>query len=111
MFGSISKFKYGGILFIIIVLYTSLSQISCYRDGINLDLDEFGSQMVIEGIVTDQAGPYQVRVTKTGPLNQLGNFPVVSGAEVTIYDDLGNAEALSEIQDGLYETQSLQGRL
>jgi hypothetical protein len=110
MFAKKSKLKYYRIWFIILILYSPLSHISCYREGINLDLDEFGPQMVIEGVITDQAGPYPVRICKTGALNQLGNFPPVSGAEVVIYDDLGNAEVLTEIQAGLYETQSLQGR-
>ena len=103
-------YKYSRISLSAIVFFLLLFQVSCYRDGIDLDLDEFGPQLVIEGVITDQAGPYQVRISKSGALNQLGNFPPVSGAEVVIYDDLGNAEVLSETQTGLYETQSLQGR-
>ncbi len=82
---------------------------SCYRDVIDLDLDDIEPQIVIEGIITDQPGPYQVRLSKTGDYNQLKDFPPVSGAEVFINDNYGNSEMLREIEAGLYETQELQG--
>jgi len=67
-------------------------------------------QLVIEGNITDQNGSCQVRISKTGGYNQLSHFPVVSGAEVFLYDDLGHSETLAETEPGLYLSQSFQGR-
>jgi len=94
-----------------LTLFTLLIPVcfSCYRDVIDLDLEDIEPQIVIEGIITDQPGPYQVRISKTGNYNQLKDFPPVSGAEVFINDNHGKSEMLREIRAGLYETQELQG--
>ena len=96
--------------FIIISQCILIICFSCYRDPINLDLEDLGSQIVIEANISDQSGPHQVRVSKTGGYNQLSNFQQVAGAEIFISDDWGNAEMLREVQAGLYETQTLHGR-
>lgn len=97
------------IKFSVLITFIFLLFLSCYRDVIDLDLEDFEPQIVIEGIITDQAGPYQVKITKTGRFNQLNNFPPVTGAEVIINDNFGKSEILREIRAGLYETQTLQG--
>lgn len=97
------------IKFSILITIIFLLLLSCYRDVIDLDLEDFEPQIVIEGIISDQAGPYQVKITKTGGFNQLNNFPPVTGAEVIINDNFGKSEMLKEIRAGLYETQTLQG--
>jgi hypothetical protein len=83
---------------------------SCYRDIIDMDLDDYSPGIVIEGAVTDQPGPYQVRVSKTGSFQQVTGFPPVSDAEVVISSDQNPEERLQEISPGLYQTQTLQGR-
>jgi len=87
-----------------------ISGLSCYRDIINLNLENIEPQLVIEGNITDQNGPYQIRISKAGGYNQLSNFPLVTGAEVFIRDDLGNFEMLTEAEPGQYHSQSLRGR-
>ncbi len=82
---------------------------SCYQDVIDLDFSEFGSQIVIEGIITDQPGPYTVNISRTASHNNTDRFPLVSGAEVIISDDVGNSEMLRQVKAGLYRTQTLQG--
>jgi Domain of unknown function (DUF4249) len=90
-----------------ILLFTQF--FSCYRDIIDLDLGDFAPQIVIESIITDQPGPYLVRISKTGELNQFSNFPWVSGAEVILQDNSGNSETLIETATGQYKTRNLQG--
>lgn len=82
---------------------------SCYRDVIDLDLQHFDPQVVIEGVITNQQGPYLVKVSKAADLNQLDNFPMVSGAEVLIRDYSGYSETLIETEPGIYETRTLRG--
>lgn len=95
---------------IILVPIVFIICFSCYRDAIDLNLEDLGPQTVIEANISDRSGPYQVRISKTGGFNQLSNFQQVAGAEVFISDNQGNSEMLREIEAGLYETQSLQGK-
>lgn len=82
-----------------------LSFISC-QDVIDIDLNSKEPAIVIEGNVTDQAGPYYVRVTRTVDFDQPNVFPGVSGAVVTLSDNSGNAEVLSELSPGTYATNA-----
>lgn len=98
-------FRRGCILLIIITLFS----ISCYQDVIDLDLSDFESQIVIEGNITNQPGPYTVKISRTAGYEKSRDFPSVSGAEVVIADDAGNSETLRKIRAGRYRTSSLQG--
>ena len=107
------KYKYKLCLFyrsvlIFLIMITFLS-ISCYQDVVDLDLSEFDSQIVIEGIITDEPGPHTVRITKTISYESSRDFPSVSGAEVVISDDSANIETLRAIRSGTYRTDELQG--
>jgi len=82
---------------------------SCYRDAIDLDLDGIGSQVVIEGIVTDQSGPYTVKISKPVNFKRASEFLPISHADVMISDDSGNSETLHESQAGYYRTHNMQG--
>ena len=107
----IINIKYTGctkILLTLLIFFFSLN-FSCYRDIIDLDLQDFDPQTVIESIITDQPGPYRVRISKTGSLNQFRDFPPVSGAEVSLRDNSGHSETLIETDAGLYQTQSMRG--
>lgn len=76
---------------------------------IDIDLNSTDPQYVIEGYITNEARPAQVRITKTVNFSETNNFPTVSGATVTIKDDAGNTETLQEVQSGIYETKILRG--
>ncbi len=63
-------------------------------------------EVVVDGLITDQPGPYEVRLTYTAAyaLNADGNNRPVTGAQVIIEDDAGNAELLTEYNPGIYVT-------
>lgn len=90
-------------IFICMILFTSCEQI------IELDLNENTSQIVIEGNITDQSGPYFVKITKSTPISEQNNPPTIDNAEVTISDDQGYSEMLEFIGNGVYQTKKLQG--
>ena len=98
-------FRRGCILLPAITLFS----ISCYQDVIDLDLSDFESQIVIEGNITNQPGPYTVKISRTVGYEKSRDFPPVYGAEVVITDDAGNFETLREIRSGRYWTSSLKG--
>ena len=81
---------------------------SC-EEVITIDLNNADPKIVIEGTVTDQPGPYTVTITKTTDYYNPGSYPTVSGAQVSIVDDLGFSEQLPETKDGIYQTIDLQG--
>ena len=92
-----------------LVILSLLIIFSCYRDPINIDLSEFENNIVIEGSITNRSGPHSVRISRTGKYQVENEFPAVSGATVTINDNLGNLVDLQETNLGEYRTYSLLG--
>ena len=80
-----------------------------------LDESEASPLLVVEGLITDQTGPFGVRLSSTLPVydqpNGVTDFPLISGAEVQISDDAGHLYILPEKEAGWYETeeQDLRG--
>lgn len=82
--------------------------IACEKE-IDIDLNTSESKIVIEGLVSDQPGPYMVKLTRTVDFDDDNTFPPVSEARVTIYDDVGNIEVLTETMAGVYNATAIQG--
>ena len=74
-------------------------------------LDEGDTQklLVVEGLITDQPGPFSVRLTYSVQVydkwNILADYMPVEGAEVRIIDNTGNIYMLFETESGWYETE------
>lgn len=81
---------------------------SCQK-VIDLKLNTSASQIVIQGNVYDQLTPDTVRISESVNFDSTNVFPPVSGANVVISDNAGNAETLAEIFPGTYITSYLQG--
>lgn len=96
------------IRFIIIAL--SVLFVSCQK-VIHLDLSTSSSRIVIQGNVYDSAGPYKVTISKTVDFDQPNIYPAVTNATVTIKDNAGQSEVLSQGADGTYLTSKLQGKV
>ena len=66
--------------------------------------------MVVDGMISDQPGPYTVLLYRALPLDNEFHYPDwVSGASITMYDDQGGSETLKESTPGHYETSVFQG--
>lgn len=76
---------------------------------IDIDLNEQNPQYVIEGSITDEAKPHQIKISKTVNFDEPNTYPAVQGAIVTISDNSGNSETLIETKSGVYETKIMQG--
>ncbi len=90
------------------MLIMSIALLSCEK-VIDIDLKNSEPQIVIDGTVNDRPGPYTVKISKTGDYYKPSSFPAVAGADVTISDNAGNTETLSEVTDGIYQTLYIQG--
>lgn len=117
-----------------ITLFSILSIFSvlgCVED-FDLKLKEAEPRLVVEGLITNQTGPYYVRLTKSTPggltsidnsFNQTDNAEPVEDASVVITDDKGQCDTLkytiidvygeeydeSFYNQGFYATQKLKG--
>jgi hypothetical protein len=75
---------------------------------INVNLNNASPNIVIEGIVSDAPGPYQVKLTQTVNFSDPNIFPPVTGATVKITDSIpGITDSLTEVVPGTYVTQKL----
>ena len=95
---------------IIIVFGISLS--TCISP-VDLNVPDNSGLLVVEGNITTDRGPYDVRLSRSTPIgDDIVNQPV-SGAAVIIFDDLGISEQLLETTSGVYQTSigGIQGEV
>lgn len=61
--------------------------------------------VVVDGVITDQPGPYTIKLFHASSIDDILNFsqPVLA-QKVTILDDLGNSEVLQSRGGGIFET-------
>jgi hypothetical protein len=93
------RYAFGGVLLLF----------SCQKT-VKLPLNTAASQWVIQGEVTNAAGPYTVTINQTVGFYADNNFPAVSGASVQISDNQGVTDVLTETSAGNYTTHTLQGK-
>lgn len=93
---------------IISIVFIGLAFTSCEKK-IDLKYKSHQSKITIEGNITNEAGPYFVKITKSISLPDTGSYPVIDNATVTISDDAGNKETLTPQGNGVYRTTTLNG--
>ena len=77
---------------------------------VTLDLRTAPSVYVIEGDITDQPGPYLVRIFQTTGFYDTANFKGVDGASVQVSNAEGYQETLTGNGGGNYYTKQLKGQ-
>lgn len=93
----------------IVFLFAAGCIISSCEDVIELDLDQVAPKLVVEANMSDQPGPYFIELSETANFYDDNNFNPKAGAEVIIYDEIGNRETLRETTPGIYQTSTTQG--
>ena len=91
------------------VLVLAAWSLSSCQKVVNIDLNEASPKLVIEGVITDSIGPYTVKLTQSGSFYTPQVPVAVTGAFVSISDDIGLTDTLKELYPGLYFTSILQG--
>ncbi|MEQ8475089.1 MAG: DUF4249 domain-containing protein [Fulvivirga sp.] len=82
-------------------------------DPIDFDVPPADEQIVIEGTISTDPGPYTVKVTKAIDLNEdtVRASPVVQ-MKIILHDDIGNSEDFVETMPGIYVTNgAMQGEV
>jgi len=68
--------------------------------------DSYSSQLVVDGLITDEPGPYTVNLSLASPINGFLEFRKKATAKsVMIFDNAGNSELLKELEAGTYQTK------
>lgn len=90
------------------ILFIALLFTSCEK-VIDLEYKGNQSRLVIEGNISNEPGPYVVKITKSIGLSESGAYPAIDNAQVMIRDDAGNSETLVPQGSGAYATAVLEG--
>jgi hypothetical protein len=79
--------------------------VSCV-DPAEFDTPPFQYQIVVDGFINTDPGPYTVKIFRSQPLEtgDLDRIVPETSAKVKIIDDLGNEELLKEVERGIYQT-------
>lgn len=89
---------------LLILLVTAGSCITKFIPETSSDI----SNLVVEGLITDQPGTSTVKLSKTVPLDERYSKRPLRGCSVSILDDEGNVFRLEENQPGTYVTDSAE---
>ncbi len=101
--------NYKKIIGIYIAISIGILSLSSCQKVIDINLNSAAPVIIIEGNISNQPGPYTVQLSKTVNFSEANTFPQVTGASVTIADNAGNSDILTETSPGIYKTNTLQG--
>ncbi len=82
---------------------------SACEKTVELKYKDNQSRIIIEGNITNEPGPYLVKISKSISLADTGNYPAIDNAVVSISDNAGNSELLISQGNGIYRTSALAG--
>lgn len=94
---------------IFLIILTLFVVISCEKE-IDLDFEDQSGQIVIEANVTDQTGPYSVKITKSVAFTQANQYPAIENAQVVLSDNTGQTETLQYTGNETYKTSTFVGQ-
>jgi hypothetical protein len=95
-------------ILMLICLYLLFSGTSCTK-VVKINLNASAPKLIIEGNISDQTISCLVKLTKSVNFDELNSFPKVSGATVSISDNIGNNYVLIETSPGLYIAPGVNG--
>jgi hypothetical protein len=93
---------------IVLYLFSLLTLASCTK-VIDLKLGNNTGELVIEGNVTNTAGPQIIKLSTNVPFTNTNTYPPVTGATVSVSDHNGNTYPFTEGPSGTYSNSQLIG--
>ena len=66
-------------------------------------------KVVIEANITDQPGPYSVKLSRSINLNEANIYPAIENGTVVITDNTGIKDTLKYASGGIYKTKLIRG--
>ena len=92
------RLKSLALTFLFAFLFVTPGCVKHFIPGINQDQD----LLVVEGLITDQSGKSNVKLTASTPLGMRSEAKPLNGCDVIVSDNFGNNYSLHESQDGIY---------
>ena len=77
---------------------------------VDLELRDASPRLVIEGQLANNGQPCVVQLARSAGYKEINSFPPVTGAVITLSDDAGGLETLSETSPGQYRGRALTGQ-
>jgi hypothetical protein len=93
---------------IVLALLASIFFLSC-EEVLQLDLSNIENQIVIEGVVSNSSSSSKIRIGLAQSAFEKSQPKSLSGALVTLSDDLGNTEVVKESQPGVFIPSTISG--
>ncbi|MFM6969260.1 MAG: DUF4249 family protein, partial [Sediminibacterium sp.] len=91
-----------------IIALFAIMLVGCDKE-ITLELGDSKPTLVIDGSITDLAGPYFVQLSLSTSINNPTRIVGVNNARVIITDQTGIRDSLQFVSNGLYRTQKIKG--
>lgn len=90
-----------------LLLFFGLALLSSCIDRIEITIPKSNTgQFVVDGLITDEPGPYTVKLSLAENVNGFLNFAKPTSAKkITLFDNVGNTEVMVEVENGKYETK------
>jgi len=88
------------------LLLISIFTVGC-QEVIDIDLNEGEPTLVVEGLITDQPGPYRVKLSLTTSYFDDESAPSVTTAIVIITENSSLVDTLIQIKPGVYHTKKI----
>ena len=76
---------------------------------LNINITNPNAKIVIDGVITDGAGPYFVTVSRATDINLSTPSSIKENIKIYIWDDFGQRDTLIKIKDGVYQTRGIRG--
>jgi Domain of unknown function (DUF4249) len=89
-------------------LFSLLAFVSCTK-VIDLKLGNNTGELVIEGNITNTAGPQVIKLSTNVPFSNTNTYPPVAGAMVSVSDQAGSTYPFTEGPPGTYSNSQLTG--
>lgn len=97
----------------LLVFIITTTVFSC-TEPYQFEVNDYEKILIVQGIITNQDGPYEVKLSRTLPLAIDDDSLIYeTGALVTISDNSGNLEIFQEVSPGVYKssTGGMKGEL
>jgi len=88
----------------LLILFTLIITLSCKEEFL-LDSVQNEKILIVDGFISNEPGPYRIKLTYTSNVSQPETLPV-KGCEVMITDNTGYSESLTEKEPGNYYTSA-----
>jgi len=80
------------------------------KEEFQIDSIQFDDLLVVEGFITNQPGPYTIKISTSAHVDNPAKYPKTN-CIINIQDDQGYSEKLMEIEPGVYNTDKIQGEI